>query len=77
MTEDEVKSVVKLYWDILHKAVEEVTGQEIPYDGHKVASQDVINVFITPSGTLAATLEYGSPVTVAFLPVPLEAVTCG
>lgn len=75
MTESEIKDTVKRYWDILHKASEELTGQEILYDGHKVASQDVINVFITPSGTLAATLEYGSPVTVAFLPVPMDALT--
>ena len=76
MTEEEVKAVVKLYWGIVAKAAKALHEHEISYDGHTVKEQEVTNVFVTINGTLAATVEYGSPVEVSYLAVPVEAVTC-
>ncbi len=76
MTEEEVKSIVKLYWGIVAKAAKVLDGYEIFYDGHVVKEQEVTNVFVTINGTLAATVEYGSPVEISYVPVPVNAVTC-
>ena len=78
MTEEEVKAVVKLYWEIVAKAAKALHGHEISYDGHVVKEQEVTNVFVTINGTLAATIECGEVVyeDIHYLPVPVEAVTC-
>jgi len=76
MTQDEAKAAIKLYRDILLKAAKALSGKEISNDGHIVSEHEVVNVFLDPIDTIWATVEYGSPVAIYYLPVPWEAITC-